>query len=289
MCDSGFTPPTVTRPSPSAYTPSSQSQKTTKPDPYLVFRTLLAHSQSPPLHLNLAEKAEKQLSPAEMQVLLDLFGKMGMAVGYATGLLEDEEDYHCARCHKTYLERDNVNSACYIKHEVFNGEGERWGGDIFHYTCKSCGREGIEDGGGNGIDWPDNGMCYKGPHTVDPDDVDYDGDNICTCKSVGCPGHEEVHCVRCHETFVELTNVGYGCSIDHEKFNHDFERCGDAYRYTCNSCGQSGIKDGEGNIIKWPDMVCYEGKHMVNVEDVSYDDNNTLTCAAKGCPQGEEH
>jgi hypothetical protein len=266
---------------------SSQPQNT-KPDPHLVLKTLLYHNQSPTLHETLTQKAEKMLSPTEAEELLNLFCKMGMNIGYATALAEDEEKFHCARCHKTYLERDNAGAVCCIEHEVFNDYPERWGGDIFHYTCKSCGRVGIEEGGGNGADWPDGGICYEGQHTCDPDDVDYDGDNTLTCESFGCPGHEELHCVRCHERYVQLVYNGEGCCIEHEHdiFDRSPERVGDTYRYTCDSCGKYGIKDKEGKEMEWADSVCFEGKHTVNAGDVKYDGVDTLTCASRGCVRG---
>jgi hypothetical protein len=209
---------------------------------------------------------------------------MDMPVAYATCLVQDDEKIHCARCHETYLERDNDVSACLVDHEAFEGEGERWGGDIFHYTCQSCGRVGIEDGGGNGIDLPGDGICYEGPHTTYPDEVVY-GDNIHTCETNDCPDHEELHCVRCHETYTKLVHNGGLCCIEHEVFNGNPELCGDTYLCTCNSCGQVGTGEWSRGLIDWPNTVCYEGKHTVNVEDVNYDGDNTLTCAAKGCAQ----
>jgi hypothetical protein len=228
--------------------------------------------------------AEEKLSPAEVEELLSLLIKMGMAVGNVTALVKDEEEFHCIRCHEKYLQRENAGSTCCIEHESFSGEGERMGPDIYHYTCKSCGEVGIEDGAGNGIDWPYHGICYEGPHTSDPEDVVYDGDNTLTCESVGCPGHEEVHCVRCHQTFSKLVNNGEGCFIDHVVFDSEPFFFDGTYRYTCDSCGQYGFKDKEGKEIDWPED-CYEGKHTVDVEDVNYDGDDTLTCASNGCLQ----
>lgn len=191
VLNSGPAPPAKPTGSPHPES-TSHPQVTGKNDRYLVLSTLLDHNQSSSLHLVLAQRAKAHLSVAEVQELLTLLEKMGFGVEDAEDLVEDKEELHCVRCHETYFERDNVGSPCLIEHEVFNGEGTRWGPDIYRYTCESCGEDGMEDGAGNGIDWPNHGICYEGEHTTDPDEVDYDDDNTLTCEAHGCL-HEVAH------------------------------------------------------------------------------------------------
>lgn len=118
----------------------------------------------------------------------------------AESLITNSHQLHCARCHKTYFERDNVGKVCCIKHEVFNDDPEDAGGDTYRYTCKSCRKVGFEDGAGGEVVWPNRGICFEGKHTTYAAEVFYDGDNTARCEEKGCKVH---HCVRCHQTYDE--------------------------------------------------------------------------------------
>jgi hypothetical protein len=263
----------------------SSRPKTTELDSHIFSRTLPKHSQSPTLPENVA----RRLSSDEVAELVGFFDKMRMDVSHAAALAKDEEEFHCARCHNTYLERDNAENACCLKHEVSDDSSKHGDGNTGH--CRFCGETAIEDGAGDGVDWPDDGICYEGRHTSDPDDVDYEGDNALTCEEVGCPGHEELHCVRCHWPYFPLAYNGDGCCIGHKHdlFDRDPERVGDTYRYTCKSCGKHAAKDEEGKEVAWAEWICFEGKHTANTEDVEYDGIDTMTCEANCCLLVKEH
>jgi hypothetical protein len=156
--------------------------------PHLILQTLLGQIPSEDFHTDFSMRA-CALSTADVQLLLTLLIKMGYDVSRATTLSSENDELHCVRCHETYLERKNGWSCCIIEHKVFVGEVERWG-NVFHWTCGSCGEVGIEYGAGNGVEWPSDGICYEGKHTTDRDIVDYDGNNTLSCERKGCAGHE---------------------------------------------------------------------------------------------------
>jgi hypothetical protein len=167
---------------------SSQTAATAAAIPHLILETLLRQIPSEEFHTDFSIRACAR-STTDVQRLLTLLTKMGYDVSCATTLSSENDELHCVRCHKTYLERKNGWSCCIIEHKVFIGGGERWG-DIKCWKCGSCGEVGIEDASGNGVEWPGGGICYEGKHTTDRDIVRYDGDNTLSCKRKGCAGHE---------------------------------------------------------------------------------------------------
>jgi hypothetical protein len=243
-------------------------------DLHLVLRTVLLLHQSSQLHL-LASRAEQHLSRSEVKEMLDLLCKMGLRVEDAIRLVK--EDMHCVRCHETYVERENNDTACLIDHDLFKHEGERG----FRITCESC---HSEYGTAGIIDGPKGGICFMGEHTTRPDKASYDNENTLTCKEIGCP---PLHCVRCHESYHALDNLELGdpCCVKHRVVTGEGKDCGDGTRrYACKSCGEVGVQVGEGNGIFWTNHgICFKGGHTTDSEEVNYDGENTVTCAVKGC------
>ncbi|KAJ3544612.1 hypothetical protein NM688_g5720 [Phlebia brevispora] len=134
-------------------------------------------------------RATGWLSETELQSLLNMLGELGADVEGARKLAADTEpeEKHCVRCHDTYTERMNGWDACCIMHTSCMDESKRVGADKYLYTCRSCGRDEIEIGAGNGMDWLNCDICFQGLHTTDADVVIYDDDNTLTCERKGCP------------------------------------------------------------------------------------------------------
>jgi len=117
-------------------------------------------------------------------------------------LMPSTKNLHCVRCHQDYAESQNMKQACVIAH---------WG-DLDRVSKHSSGSTWEWDGCGCTFesddydDCGDGGDCYKGRHTINPDEVEYingneedaqkdaagsrrvyyEDEGVRTCKERGC-------------------------------------------------------------------------------------------------------
>ncbi|KAG8930001.1 hypothetical protein FRC03_005995 [Tulasnella sp. 419] len=101
--------------------------------------------------------------------------------------IEPPPTLHCARCHKDYLEEDNMDRSCVMDHDDDSTEVEAG-----HVTWGCCGQTVP----GDGSDGPPPGWCYEGKHTPDRSKAryreDYDSDasedGLQSCEQKKCKG-----------------------------------------------------------------------------------------------------
>ncbi|KAG2343571.1 hypothetical protein BDR05DRAFT_1059471 [Suillus weaverae] len=94
----------------------------------------------------------------------------------------------------------------------------------------------------------------------------------------------QLHCVRCHSSFFELSNTDTSCRIPHDDDSALVDRA--AYETLWGCCG--GSVEGTGDMGP-PDGWCYEGRHTTDTKrarfraDSTIHDDKLLSCAARGC------
>ncbi|KAG1809228.1 hypothetical protein EV424DRAFT_1423348 [Suillus variegatus] len=94
----------------------------------------------------------------------------------------------------------------------------------------------------------------------------------------------QLHCVRCHSSFFELSNTDTSCRIPHDDESALVDRA--AYETLWSCCGSS--VEGTGDMGP-PDGWCYEGRHTTDTKrarfraDSTIHDDKLFSCAATGC------
>lgn len=94
----------------------------------------------------------------------------------------------------------------------------------------------------------------------------------------------QLHCVRCHSSFFDLSNTDTSCRIPHDDESALVDRA--AYETLWGCCGAS--VEGTGDMGP-PDGWCYEGRHTTDTKrarfraDSTIHDDKLVSCAATGC------
>ncbi|KAG2132179.1 hypothetical protein BD769DRAFT_1449212 [Suillus cothurnatus] len=94
----------------------------------------------------------------------------------------------------------------------------------------------------------------------------------------------QLHCVRCHSSFFELSNTDTSCRIPHDDESALVDRA--AYETLWGCCGRS--VEGTGDMGP-PDRWCYEGRHTTDTRrarfraDSTIHDDKLVSCASSGC------
>ncbi|KAG2130207.1 uncharacterized protein EDB93DRAFT_1180920 [Suillus bovinus] len=94
----------------------------------------------------------------------------------------------------------------------------------------------------------------------------------------------QLHCVRCHSSFFELSNTDTSCRISHDDESALVDRS--AYETLWGCCGRS--VEGTGDMGP-PDGWCYEGRHTTDTKrarfraDSTIHDDKLVSCSATGC------
>lgn len=94
----------------------------------------------------------------------------------------------------------------------------------------------------------------------------------------------QLHCVRCHSSFFELSNTDTSCRIPHDDESALVDRA--AYETLWGCCGRT--VEGTGDMGP-PDGWCYEGRHTTDTRrarfraDSTIHDDKLVSCAAGGC------
>ncbi|KAJ7083242.1 hypothetical protein C8R44DRAFT_992060 [Mycena epipterygia] len=80
-------------------------------------------------------------------------------------------------------------------------------------------------------------------------------------KSTRSEPEEDVHCVRCHETYKPSRNGGVSCQIEHEQDAEGEHEMG-GYRFTLRCCGLSLWSEyDDGPHEEWEPDMCFVGRH----------------------------
>ncbi|KAJ3525229.1 hypothetical protein NM688_g8432 [Phlebia brevispora] len=126
--------------------------------------------------------APERLTNDEIGTLLGLLKKLGMRVGEAERLVLRPAPtmLHCMRCHEEYVEENNAYHACYIEHVPAESSAEDQ-----KVRCRVCGVLGTKIGTGGYVKWRRE-CCLEELHTTYEEDVEYNGENILTCRERGC-------------------------------------------------------------------------------------------------------
>jgi len=105
--------------------------------------------------------------------------QVGIDFSGARAALANSVARHCARCHKTYRDRENSPNACVIYHRLSDEAGDLGGSDSRSCPCREM---GVTLGG------LETGECYRGWHTDDAGQVDYmsSSANPCTDDDRRC-------------------------------------------------------------------------------------------------------
>ena len=96
---------------------------------------------------------------------------------------------HCMRCHETFSPNDNDSSdrACVVEHDHDTFEGSRNGTPYYTGTLGCCGAyHRFHRFYDHGDDATEPKYCYEGPHTSNPDEVEYNGKTIKICNAGDC-------------------------------------------------------------------------------------------------------
>ncbi|KAH9930638.1 uncharacterized protein B0H18DRAFT_1116760 [Fomitopsis serialis] len=105
--------------------------------------------------------------------------RVGIDFSGARAALANSVARHCARCHKTYRDRENSLNACVVYHRLSDEAGDLGGSDSRSCPCR-----------GMGMTFGDaeTGECYRGWHTDDAAQVDYILSSAipCTDDDGGC-------------------------------------------------------------------------------------------------------
>ncbi|KIK43496.1 hypothetical protein CY34DRAFT_803754 [Suillus luteus UH-Slu-Lm8-n1] len=94
----------------------------------------------------------------------------------------------------------------------------------------------------------------------------------------------QLHCVRCHSSFFDLSNTDTSCRIPHDDESALVDRS--AYETLWGCCGAS--VEGTGDMGP-PDGWCYEGRHTTDTKRARFRADSTIyddklsSCAATGC------
>ncbi|KAI0722277.1 hypothetical protein C8T65DRAFT_565058 [Cerioporus squamosus] len=110
---------------------------------------------------------------------------------------------------------------------------------------------------------------------------------------------QKLHCVRCHQDFVEVENDDRSCLVPHDDESAEVERIGAAMRANrapgtvgatfetlWGCCGK--IVEGDGDQGP-PDGWCYEGKHTTDIKrarfraDSTPQDDKLVSCLRLNC------
>jgi hypothetical protein len=123
--------------------------------------------------------ASTTLMPSQIEKLLVALQSAGIVTSVAQNAITDKTKRHCARCHKTYLEKQNGLDACVVLHcrpemKEQGGPGKKV---EYLYTC--CGLKAILVVSGKAH------PCFKGRHTTLTENVKY-GLNVWTCERAKC-------------------------------------------------------------------------------------------------------
>jgi hypothetical protein len=91
---------------------------------------------------------------------------------------------HCVRCHEDFV----LGSAdkCKIDHDPDTFEGGRYGSEYYQGNMQCCGAERVFHRHGYGKDYVKPKYCFKGGHTTDPTDVEYNKHTIMPCTDASC-------------------------------------------------------------------------------------------------------
>ncbi|KAG1743606.1 uncharacterized protein EDB91DRAFT_217716 [Suillus paluster] len=94
----------------------------------------------------------------------------------------------------------------------------------------------------------------------------------------------QLHCVRCHASFFDLSNTDTSCRVPHDDDSALIDRS--AYETVWSCCG--GSVEGTGDMGP-PDGWCYEGRHTTDIKrarfraDSSIHDDKLVPCSSMGC------
>ncbi|KAG0692526.1 hypothetical protein DFH29DRAFT_1008506 [Suillus ampliporus] len=94
----------------------------------------------------------------------------------------------------------------------------------------------------------------------------------------------QLHCVRCHAAFFDLSNTDTSCRIPHDDDSALVDRS--AYETLWGCCG--GSVEGTGDMGP-PDGWCYEGRHTTDLKrarfraDSTIHDDKLSSCDVVGC------
>ncbi|KAF8221010.1 hypothetical protein L208DRAFT_1415783 [Tricholoma matsutake] len=140
------------------------------------FTYLLANITPEELHKQLSS-ASTTLIPSQIETLLIALQSAGIVTFAARNAAADQTKRHCARCHQSYLEKQNGLDACIMLH--CRPEMQEKDGKKVEYLFPCCGLRAIV---------PVSGKvhpCFKGRHTTLTENVKY-GLNVWTCERTKC-------------------------------------------------------------------------------------------------------
>ena len=131
---------------------------------------------------NALSRAPSRLDDKQGEALLQALEVLGLSVEEARKIALDPnpKEVHCTRCHERFMERDNCDGACVVKHD---GDSESTEDDdgMWRETCTSCG-------------WMSRPydrcptmpqICYEGMHTTEEYCAE-EGTTIKPCDELGC-------------------------------------------------------------------------------------------------------
>ncbi|KAJ2928676.1 hypothetical protein H1R20_g8389, partial [Candolleomyces eurysporus] len=130
-----------------------------------------------------ATKPENGYAPEEIESLTDALKSVGFerSLAQAERAVADDTLRHCVRCHHSYLERENKNDACVIRHSYpFSMASASWSKDA-HQQCLTCQKlvptSSVVDQ-----------VCVATRHTTNTANLSSirNSNLIRTCEEVGC-------------------------------------------------------------------------------------------------------
>ncbi|KAF8989685.1 hypothetical protein BDQ17DRAFT_423024 [Cyathus striatus] len=170
------------RPIPRGEQAMSFSAAITSPSAYTL-TYFLKNTKPEDLHETLLRAVKNNMMlPYQIDHLLYSLQISGIVTTAAYIAATDTTQRHCVRCHKGYLERNNGLSACVIQHDKPSLEKSdhpvnNLTGHLNHYTCCNLHSE------------PSVTLqphCFKGRHTTNVDNVEFNAFNVKQCHEMGC-------------------------------------------------------------------------------------------------------
>lgn len=143
----------------------------------------------------------QRVLPYDVETLAIVLAKMGLITEAALVAVRDQAIRHCARCHQTYMERNNGIQACVVQHsDPYLLEFIKPGANVeipanvprqpYYFIC--CNKMGDV---ASKLSTPH----FMGRHTTIADNVEYNALNVLSCEQSGCD--------TAHSNLVAMTDL----------------------------------------------------------------------------------
>lgn len=154
------------------------------------------------IHAQFANLLQGQKVLKDIENLGHVLNNLGIITNAEIATVHDQDDRHCARCHATYLEKDNGIQACIIQHDFEHTRGTGTNAEALHcmthYAC--CNK--LLDIVVTGVYTPH----FVGRHTTRADNVEFNDINVRTCEQLKCDEIDDSHVVAIYHQETQLGN-----------------------------------------------------------------------------------